>query len=123
MMASFHRILIASLCMLYILQESQHHHPLIRGPTGKEKEDKPFLLFDCFGFTTAPVSFFVGLVAVFVDLLVLDFRLGGGGGSGAGLITGEARKTEGDGIVIVSILITSLGDTLTLVRCDRARRT
>lgn len=35
------------------------------------------------------------------------FRLGGGGGSGAGLITGEERKAVGDGIVMVSIVITS----------------
>lgn len=62
------------------------------------------------------------LVLLLVDLLVLGFRFGGGGGSGAGFITGEDRKTEGDGIVMVSILTTSLGDTLTPVLGDRARR-
>ena len=70
------------------------------------------------------MSFFVGLVAFLADLLVLGLRcFGRGGGSGAGFITGEERKTEGDGIVMVSILTASLADTLTLVLCDRSRQT
>lgn len=74
--------------------------------------DIPFRLFDCFGFT-APVSFFpptVDLSATFFGPLA--FRLGGadlGGGSGAGLITGDDKKTEGDGIVMVSIAQTASG--------------
>lgn len=114
MMASFRRISIVSLCMLYILQEV--NTTLIRS----SQVYVPFRLFDCFGFVI-PVSFFVVLATFLVDLTV--FRFGGGGGSGAGLITGEERKTEGDGIVMVSILITSLDDTLTLVLCDRSRQT
>lgn len=34
-------------------------------------------------------------------------RFGGGGGSGAGFKTGEARKAVGDGMVIVSIVTAS----------------
>lgn len=37
----------------------------------------------------------------------------GGGGSGAGLITGEERKAVGEGIVIVSILTVSYTGTST----------
>ncbi len=60
-------------------------------------------LLDCLGFTI-PAGFF----AVTAGLVVVDgLRLGvggGGGGSGAGFRMGEARKADGDGIVIVSIL-------------------
>lgn len=53
---------------------------------------------------------------LFIGLLTdLFFLFGEGGGSGAALITGEDKKTEGDGIVMVSILIISLTETSTLV--------
>jgi hypothetical protein len=45
-------------------------------------------------------------LAVFADLVVvvgLRFEGGGGGGFGAGFMTGEDRKADGDGIVMVSI--------------------
>ena len=57
---------------------------------------------DCFGFV-APSCF---LWAFVVFAVVTLFRFGGGeagGGSGAGLIVGESRNTDGDGIVMVSI--------------------
>ena len=52
--------------------------------------------------------------------MVVLLRFGGGeagGGSGAGLITGESRKTDGDGIVIVSI--SSISGTRTLATVVR----
>jgi hypothetical protein len=60
---------------------------------------------------TIPVFFF-GPVAD--DLEGGGLRFGTGGGSGAGLMTGEAvRKAVGDGIVIVSIVIAWCTDTWT----------
>lgn len=50
-----------------------------------------------------PVGF-LGGAAVFV--VGGGLRLGGRGGSGAGLRTGEFKNAVGDGITIVSILIT-----------------
>lgn len=71
----------------------------------------PLRLLDCLGFATP--LFFLGALAAFA--VVVGFRFGGvgeGGGSGAGLITGESRKTDGEGIVIVSISSTSGTRTL-----------
>jgi hypothetical protein len=65
---------------------------------------------DCLGFTT-PFCFFVVLADLFV---VEDLRFGGGG-SGAGFMTGEDRKADGDGIVIVSILTASYTATWTIL--------
>ena len=50
---------------------------------------------------------FAGLV------VVADFRFWGGGGGGfaAGFRTGEDRKADGDGIVMVSIVRDSCGET------------
>lgn len=72
----------------------------------------PLRLLDCLGFDI-PFCFF----AVLADLgVAVGLRFGGGGGSGAGFNTGEERKADGDGIVIVSILTVSYRDTSTLVR-------
>ena len=49
------------------------------------------------------------------DVLLLFGGGGGGGGSGAGLISGESRKTDGDGIVMISISSTSGARTLAAV--------
>lgn len=50
-----------------------------------------------------PFGFFGGAAVFEKDC---DLRcFGGGGGSGAGFRTGEDRKAVGDGITIVSILI------------------
>jgi hypothetical protein len=70
----------------------------------------PFLLLDCLGFA-APFCFLGGLAGFGV---VVFLRFGGeaGGGSGAGLTSGESRKTDGDGIVMVSISSTSGTQTL-----------
>lgn len=56
-----------------------------------------------------PVSFFAEVLDAFeVDC----FRFFGGGGKlGAGLITGDERNADGEGIVIVSILKNSSGGT------------
>jgi hypothetical protein len=69
----------------------------------------PLRLLDCLGLTI-PVFFFVPVVDAFEGG---GLRLGAGGGSGAGLMTGEVRKAVGDGIVIVSIVITWCTDTWT----------
>ncbi len=66
--------------------------------------DVPLRLLDCLGFAM-PLCFFSALA----DLVVavdLRFRDGaeGCGGFGAGFRTGEERKTDGDGIVMVSIV-------------------
>ena len=66
-----------------------------------------------------PVCFFVGLADLFV---VAGLRFGGGGGSGAGFMTGEERKADGDGIVIVSILTASYTATWTVVETVRLNR-
>jgi hypothetical protein len=72
----------------------------------------PLRLLDCLGLDIAFCFF-----AVLVDLgVAVGLRFGGGGGSGAGFTTGEERKAEGDGIVIVSILTISYRDTSTLAR-------
>jgi hypothetical protein len=63
---------------------------------------------DCLGFVI-PVSFFAEVLDAFeVDC----FRFfGGGGGLGAGVIIGDERNADGEGIVIVSILKNSSGGT------------
>jgi hypothetical protein len=75
----------------------------------------PLRLFDCLGFSV-PLCFFVALTGFVV---VVGLRFGGGGGSGACFNTGEDRKADGDGIVIVSILTASYTDTSTLARAVR----
>lgn len=49
-------------------------------------------------------------------MVVVGLRFGGGRGGVLGLITGEFRKAEGDGMVMVSISDTSCdcGNTLTM---------
>jgi hypothetical protein len=60
----------------------------------------------------------LGARAGFAAVALLRFGGGGaGGGSGAGFITGESRKTDGDGIVIVSI--SSISGTRTLANAVR----
>jgi hypothetical protein len=51
-------------------------------------------------------------------VVVVALRLEGGlrgGGFGAGLMTGDERKADGDGIVIVSIFRSSFEETLTML--------
>jgi hypothetical protein len=74
------------------------YHP--QDKSTKRVKRIPFRLLDCLGFTT-PDGFFA-VTVLFVVVCVL--RLGRGGGSGAGLRTGDERKAVGEGIVIVSIL-------------------
>ena len=62
----------------------------------------PLRLLDCLGFNM-PFCFF-GVLAGLGAVEGLRF---GGGGIGAGFNTGEERKADGDGIVIVSILTVS----------------
>jgi hypothetical protein len=103
------------LCKLCNLKISFVSMKLVRGnsyqsddKTMERESDIPFRLLDCLGFVM-PVSFFAeGLDAFEVDC----FRfLGGGAGLGAGVMTGEERKADGEGIVIVSILKNSSGGT------------
>lgn len=68
--------------------------------------DLPLRLLDCLGFTI-PFCFFA-VFAGFVAGVVFRF---GGGGFGAGFITGEDRKADGDGIVMVSIVRESCVET------------
>lgn len=58
-------------------------------------------LLDCFGFT--PPACFLAVLAAFGVVVDLRFVDGGGGGFGGGFITGEFKKADGDGMVIVSI--------------------
>jgi hypothetical protein len=60
----------------------------------------------------AAFCFLVASAGFEVDVVLFLGTGGGGGGSGAGLITGESRKTDGDGIVMVSISSTSGARTL-----------
>jgi hypothetical protein len=69
--------------------------------------DIPLRILDCLGLTI-PVFFFGAAVE---DLGRGGLRFGTGGGSGAGLMTGEDRKAVGDGMVMVSIVITSCTGT------------
>ena len=59
-----------------------------------------------------PFCFLVASAGFEIDVVLFFGSGGGGGGSGAGLITGESRKTDGDGIVIVSISSTFGARTL-----------
>jgi hypothetical protein len=114
-MVSFHRISIVSPCTLYILSNNvpsafcpYHCHD----KTSLRMCNVPLRLLDCLGLDI-PFCFF----AVLVDLgVAVGLRFGGGGGSGAGFTTGEERKADGDGIVIVSILTISYRDTSTIAR-------
>ena len=74
----------------------------------------PLRLLDCLGFDM-PFCF----LGVLADLGAVEgLRFGGGGGSGAGLITGDERNADGDGIVIVSILTASCRDALALAQTE-----
>jgi hypothetical protein len=72
----------------------------------------PLRLLDCLGFVT-PADVFEATEDCFA---VVSLRFGGvglvGGGSLADWANGEDRKTEGDGIVIVSILSQLCVETL-----------
>lgn len=81
--------------------------------TAEDQKYPPLRLFDCLGLTT-PFCFFA--VAVFFVVVEGLRFLGGGGGSGAGFRTGEERKADGLGIVMVSILIASGIEALTSTR-------
>jgi hypothetical protein len=82
--------------------------------TTTDAPNVPLRLLDCLGLET-PFCFFVGLA----DLVVVEgLRFGGGGGSGAGFKTGEERKADGDGIVMVSILTASVWDTSTRAQSE-----
>jgi hypothetical protein len=74
----------------------------------------PLRLLDCLGFVT-PADTFEGAEDCFVAVAL---RFGGvvlvEGGSLADWTTGEDRKTEGDGILIVSILSQPFVETLKL---------
>jgi hypothetical protein len=72
----------------------------------------PLRLLDCFGFVTpegvleAPEDCLAVVDLRFCDVILLE------GGSLADWTTGEDRKADGDGMVIVSILSQSNVDTL-----------
>jgi len=92
------------------------HISAVRGPSYHCHDKRPsrsifspLRLFDCLGLTI-PAFFFAGAAGLG---RAVAFRFAGGG-SGAGLRTGEARKAVGDGIVMVSIVTASYRETSTV---------
>jgi len=67
-------------------------------------EGVPSRLFVCFGFETA-VSLLAEDLWDLVDDLFLGVALRETSGVGMGQMTGESKKAEGDGIVIVAIKV------------------
>jgi len=125
MLVSSRRILNVLLCRLYNLPSCSVS--LSAGNDSYQCQDKrtqnctniPLRLLDCLGFAIPFCA--LGAFADFGVVVFFRFEGGGGGdgcgagaGAGAGLITGELKKTDGEGIVIVSISSISGDDALAI---------